>query len=260
MWNENNQVDRVKRSILKLYIDDFEEIDPSGTLSGVFKSLPGELTKRKLRFEPGSVLSSVPEGFYALLHEMEESMTVNVCYRCSDPNVGMGLHRDTGSYKIYLGDTGLFITLAFWDGETADNVIYSKILADKLSVDLGYVFENMAAQMIRAAGYALYYYTWAQREDLKKHYEVDFLLPHRDKLIPVEVKSSGYRTHKSLDVFCEKYSQRVLYPLMVYTKAPYKDGALRMLPFYLFPLEIQRQDCQDDTNPGPCLPRFLPMG
>ena len=238
--NNMTEVDKVKRNILKLYIDDFEKIDPSGTLSAVFKSLPGELTKGKLRFEPGSVLSDVPKGFEALLHEMEESMTVNICYRCSDPNVGMGLHRDTSSYKLYLADTGLFITLAFWDADVADNVIYGKILADKLSVDLGYVFENIAAQIIRAAGYALYYYTWAQREDLKKHYEVDFLLPLRDKLIPVEIKSSGYRTHRSLDVFCEKYSQRVLYPLMVYTKAPYRDGSLRMLPFYLFPIEIQR--------------------
>lgn len=239
--NNMAAVDKVKRGILKLYIEDFEKIDPSGTLSSVFKSLPGELAKGKLRFEPGSVLGNVPSTFAALLNEMDESMTVSISYRCSDPNVGLGLHKDTESYKIYLGDTGLFVTLAFWDADVADNVIYSKILGDKLSVDLGYVFENMAAQMIRAAGYSLYYYTWAQRDDLKKHYEVDFLLTHLDKLIPIEVKSSGYRTHKSLDVFCEKFSNRIDYPLMVYTRPPYQEGNLKLLPFYLFPLQIERR-------------------
>lgn len=234
--NNMAEVDRVKRRILKLYFDDFEKIDPTGTLSEIFMSIPGELTKNKLRFEMGSILGNVPSTLPALLHEMKESMTVNFCYRCSDPNVGFGLHRDLDSFKIYLGDTGLFVTLAFWDSDISDNIIYSKILGDKLSVDMGYIFENLAAQMIRAAGRTLYYYTWPARDDLKKHYEVDFLLTHRNKIIPVEVKSGGYKTHKSLDVFCEKFSDRILYPLMVYTRAPHRDGSLKMLPFYLFPI------------------------
>lgn len=170
---------------------------------------------------------------------MDESMTVNFCYRATDPNVGFALHKDIRYYKLYLCDTGLFVTLSFWDRDISENLIYNKLLADKLSVDLGYLFENLAAQMIRASGRNLYYYAWPQRDDLKKYYEIDFLLSCRDKLSPVEVKSSGYRTHKSLDEFCSKYSSRVLYPLMVYTKPPHKDGILKMLPFYLFPLALE---------------------
>lgn len=238
--NNMAEVDKVKRRIIKLYIDDFEKIDPSGTLSELFLSIPGELTKNKLRFEMGSILGNVTSTLPALLREMKESMTVNFCFRCSDPNVGLGLHKDIDSFKIYVGDTGLFVTLAFWDRDISDNIIYSKILGDKLSVDLGYVFENLAAQMIRAEGRSLYYYTWPQRDDLKKHYEIDFLLTHRDKLLPVEVKSGGYRTHKSLDEFCSKFSDRILYPLMVYTKSPHRDGSLKMIPFYLFPIIMSK--------------------
>ena len=238
--NNLAEVDKVKRRILKLYFDDFEKIDPSGTLSEIFMSIPGELTKNKLRFEMGSILGKIPVSLQALLHEIKESMTVNFCYRCSDPNVGFGLHKDTESFKIYVGDTGLFVTLAFWDRDVSDNTIYSKILGDKLSVDLGYVFENLAAQMIRASGRTLYYYTWPQRDDLKKHYEIDFLLTCRDKIVPAEVKSGGYKTHKSLDVFCEKFSERTLLPLMVYTKAPHRDANLKMIPFYLFPIFMEK--------------------
>lgn len=236
--NNLAEVDTVKRDILNLYIDDFEKIDPSGTLSMLFKSLPGELAKNKLKFEINGVLGKRLDDMLPLLNEMQESMTVNFCYRCSDPSIGLGLHRDTDDFKIYMGDTGLFVTMAFWDRDASENEIYNRILADKLSVDLGYVFENVAAQMIRSSGHSLYYNTFSNREDNKKYYEVDFLLTKRNKLIPIEIKSSGYKTHKSLDEFCRKYSGRVDFPLMVYTKAPHKEGNLIMIPFYLLPLYI----------------------
>ena len=236
--NNLAEVDTVKRDILNLYIDDFEKIDSSGTLSMLFKSLPGELAKNKLKFEINGVLGKRLDDMLPLLNEMQESMTVNFCYRCSDPSIGLGLHRDTDDFKIYMGDTGLFVTMAFWDRDSSENEIYNRILADKLSVDLGYVFENVAAQMIRSSGHSLYYNTFSNREDSKKYYEVDFLLTKRNKLIPIEIKSSGYKTHKSLDEFCRKYSDRVEFPLMVYTKAPHKDGNLIMIPFYLLPLYL----------------------
>lgn len=236
--NNLAEVDTVKRDILNLYIDDFEKIDPSGSLSMLFKSLPGELAKNKLKFEINGVLGKRRDDMLPLLNEMQESMTVNFCYRCSDPSIGLGLHRDTDDFKIYMGDTGLFVTMAFWDRDASENEIYNRILADKLSVDLGYVFENVAAQMIRSSGHSLYYNTFSNREDNKKYYEVDFLLTKRNKLIPIEIKSSGYKTHKSLDEFCRKYSGRVDFPLMVYTKAPHKEGNLIMIPFYLLPLYL----------------------
>lgn len=236
--NNLANVDAVKRNILNLYIDDFEKIDSSGTLSMLFKSLPGELAKNKLKFEINGVLGKRLNDMLPLLNEMQESMTVNFCYRCSDPSIGLSLHRDTDDFKIYMGDTGLFVTMAFWDKDSSENEIYNRILADKLSVDLGYVFENAVAQMIRSCGHTLYYSTFFNRKDNKKYYEVDFLLTKRNKLIPIEVKSSGYKTHKSLDEFCRKYSERVDYPMMVYTKAPHKDGNLIMIPFYLLPLYL----------------------
>lgn len=88
----------------------------------------------------------------------------------------------------------------------------------------------------RRVGKSLFYYTFPARDDLKKHYEVDFLLTKKDKLIPVEVKSSGYKTHRSLDAFCEKYSDRILHPVMVYTKPLLTEGNLLMIPAYLSPM------------------------
>ena len=138
------------------------------------------------------------------------------------------------SYKMYLADTGLFVTLAFWDKGFTENTIYQKLLSDKLPANLGYVFENVVAQMLRASGYELYYHTFPSPGN--HYYEVDFLLSKGSKLIPIEVKSSGYNTHKSLDAFCEKYASRVAERILLYTKDYRKDGATICLPVYFAPL------------------------
>ncbi|MDD7010719.1 MAG: DUF4143 domain-containing protein, partial [Candidatus Cryptobacteroides sp.] len=139
---------------------------------------------------------------------------------------------DYGQYKLYMGDTGLFITLAFWDNDFSDNEIYGKLLSDKLSVDLGYVYENIVAQMLVASGHKLFYHTW--RSETSNHsYEVDFLLSKGSKLRPLEVKSSGYKTHKSLDEFCRKYSDRVSDRYLIYSKDLRKDEQTLLLPVML---------------------------
>jgi predicted AAA+ superfamily ATPase len=130
---------------------------------------------------------------------------------------------------MFLNDTGLFVTLAFWDKDVTENVIYQKLLSDKLSANLGYVYENVVAQMLTAAGSKLFYHTWPT-ESGKHNYEVNFLLSRGSKIWPLEVKSSGYKTHASLDAFCEKFSQRVGERFLIYTKDLRRDGATTLLP------------------------------
>ena len=159
-------------------------------------------------------------------------MVVNLAYHANDPSAGMALHRDTDRYKMFVGDTGLFVTLAFWDKQFTDNIIYEKLLSDKLSADLGYVYENVIAQMLNAAGHELYYYTFPT-ESGKHNYEVDFLIADGDKVSPVEVKSSGYKAHASLDAFCKKFSSRIRNKYLVYTKDLRKEEDVLYLPAYM---------------------------
>jgi len=133
---------------------------------------------------------------------------------------------------MFVADTGLFITLAFWDKQVTENIIYQKLLSDKLSADLGYVYENMVAQMLKAAGNELYYYTWPTPSG-KHNYEVDFLLSRGNKLCPIEVKSSGYKKHASLDEFCKKFSDKVSKRYLLYTKDLHIDGETTLVPVYM---------------------------
>jgi len=159
-------------------------------------------------------------------------MVVNMSYHANDPSVGMALHQDVDKYKMFLGDTGLFVTLSFWDKKFTDNVIYQKLLSDKLSADLGYVYENVIAQILKASGHELYYYTFPT-ESGKHNYEVDFLIADGDKISPVEVKSSGYKAHASLDAFCKKFSFRIKNKYLIYTKDMRKEEDILYLPAYM---------------------------
>ena len=133
---------------------------------------------------------------------------------------------------MYASDTCLFVTLAFMDNEITENVIYEKLLNDKLSTNLGYVYENVIAQMLRATGKNLFYHTIPYAEG-KKYYEIDFLITDKHKISPIEVKSSGYKTHKSLDEFCTKFSERVLNKYLIYTKDYKRENGVDYIPVYM---------------------------
>lgn len=117
------------------------------------------------------------------------------------------------------------------DKDYTENSIYSKLLSDKLDANLGYVYENLVAQMLTASGNELFYYAFPDENN--HNYEIDFLLSRGNKICPIEIKSSGYKTHKSLDEFCKKYSARIGDRYLVYTKDLRKDGVTLLVPVYM---------------------------
>ena len=225
-------VDKVKRGILRLYEQDFHKLDKTEKVKAIFKAIPSELYKNTTRYQMTTVLGKVnADTVRGLVEMLNDSKTVHIAYHSNDPNVGMGLTTEKSSYKMYFCDTGLFVTLAFWDKAATENIIYQKLLSDKLDANLGYIYENAVAQALASAGNKLFYYTWI--DDQKHRYEVDFLLSRGTKLWPLEVKSSGYNTHKSLDMFCQKFSHRISNRYLVYTKDLRKDGEVTMIPIYM---------------------------
>lgn len=229
--NNLQSVDEVKREIIALYDDDFRKIDTSGRASRLFFNIPGQLSNNASRYQISSAIEQKNESAESIIADMEDSMVVTLAYHANDPNVGMGLSKDIDRYKLFLCDTGLFVTLAFWDKSHTENIIYKQILSDKLPANLGYVYENLVAQMLLASGNQLYYYTFPDGN--KHNYEIDFLLSRGKKIVPIEVKSSGYRTHKSMDEFCEKYSSRIGDRYLLYTKDYQHDGQVQCVPFYM---------------------------
>ena len=232
--NNFSLVDKVKRNIIRVYQDDFQKLDETGRLETLFMEIPSQLSQQNNRYKPSSVLGQVDDvKLLSLLRDLEDSKTVVFSYHSNDPNVAMSLTKDISKFKIFCADTGLFVTLAFWDKDYTENLIYQKLLNDKLSTNLGYVYENVIAQILTSSGNKLFYYTWAKDDNHK--YEIDFLLSRGAKLCPIEVKSSGYKAHKSLDIFCQKYSHIIERRYLIYTKDLQQDGETLLLPMYMSP-------------------------
>ena len=231
--NNFTEVDTVKRDIIALYEEDFGKIDSSARAKALYDAIPAQLSRNASRYK---VSTAIPDDkkdrIMSVIAEVEDSMTVNIAYHVDDPNIGLALTRNEDYFKMYASDTGLFVTLAFKDKDITENVIYEKLLNDKLSANLGYVYENMIAQMLRASGKDLYYHTIPYAEG-KKYYEVDFLISDRHKIAPIEVKSSGYKSHKSLDEFSAKYSERIMNRYVIYTKDYKRENGVEYLPVYM---------------------------
>lgn len=231
--NNFRKVDQIKRDILNLYEDDFKKIDPTGKLSSLFDAIPAQLNKNASRYQVSSVLNGErAENILESIAELKDSKTVLVSYHANDPNAGMSNNKDLGKFKLFLSDTGLFTTLMFKDRDFTENIIYEKLLNDKPSANLGYLYENTVAQILTANGDALFYHTF-MNESTRRNYEIDFILARKNKVCPIEVKSSGYKTHASLDAFSRKFSDRILDKYLIYTKDFAKDEDIFCLPIYL---------------------------
>ena len=236
--NNFSKVDEKKREIIDLYEEDFRGFDPTGRATRIFDAIPAELSKNASRYQVSSVdAHSRADRVAETMEDLLDSMTVHIAYHADDPNVGMALTKDLNRYKLFLADTGLFVTLAFKDKAFTENMIYERLLADKLPANMGYVYENVVAQILKASGNELYYYTMPS-ETSNHHYEIDFLLSKGGKICPVEVKSSGYKTHKSLDVFCEKFRKRIGDKYLVYTKDLRNENGITMMPVYMLPFLV----------------------
>lgn len=231
--NNFTEVDRVKRDIIALYEEDFVKIDPTGRAKAIYDAIPAQLSRNAKRYQVSAAVKGArADRAVNLLKNMEDTMTVNIAYHADDPNAGLALTKNLECFKMYTSDTGLFVTLAFKDADITENVIYEKLLSDKLSANLGYLYENVIAQMLRAVGKSLYYHT-IPFADGKKFYELDFVIADKHKVSPVEVKSSSYKSHKSLDEFSQKFSERILNKYVIYTKDLKCEDGVDYLPVYM---------------------------
>lgn len=225
-------IDNVKRQIINLYEEDFKKIDPSGRISSLYHSIPAQLAKDQKKYRISSALGKRPSiKDEELLYELIDSKTVLPCYNSTDPKVSLTATKDLDSYKLYLSDIGIFVTLMFIDRPITENEVYAKLLSDKLPTNLGYLYENLMAQCITSRDRELFYHTW-KKEGSTHYYEVDFLLSEGAKMSAIEVKSSGIGHYESLSEFRRKYSKHIKSCYIFSQKDYSKKDEFQFLPFY----------------------------
>jgi predicted AAA+ superfamily ATPase len=227
------RVDRVKRDIIDLYEQDFYKIDKRGKISALYDAIPNELSKHARGYQISSVLPyDRKSSVFEELSELIASKTVLAAHNISDPNVGLSSTYNLDRFRLYSADVGLLVTLMFKDKEFTENSVYKKLLHNKLEANLGILYENVVAQILASKGYKLFYHT-AYDKNRRRNFEIDFILSKGNKIVPVEVKSSNYRSHPSLDWFSRKYQNRISERIIVHTKDMNFSDSILYLPAYL---------------------------
>ena len=225
-------VDRIKREILELYSSDFFKIDPSGRLSALFNSIPSQLANNNKFYITKVTNKKVSAKDRKLIFDLLNSKTVLPCYKVNDSSISLNQTKDIDNFKLYLSDIGLFTTMLFNDKLSTNDNIYIKLLSDKLDVNLGYLYENMVAQIIASCDRQLFYYVF-KNDQTTRNYEIDFLTTDKNKLVPIEVKSSETKNHKSINEFSKKYSFRISRRILFSQDDISNDKMLELKPIYL---------------------------
>ena len=232
--------DDEKRRILDLYRDDIKKAARryKSKVSALFEFIPGYLSTHEKKV----VLSKIDgsgefDSYDDPLFWLGDSMMCNLCYRCTDPNVGFALSRDDSAVKCYLADTGLLVSLAFSESEIASSNLYRSIMTGRLSLNEGMIHENLIAQTIASAGRKLFFYTHYSEEKHRNDIEIDFLLSNESKtnlkVVPVEVKSSKNYTTTSYDAFKSRFGKRIGRSIIVHPKAFSESDVGSRLPTYM---------------------------
>lgn len=225
-----------KKRILELYSRDIIKFATGyeGKVTSIFNTIPGQLQKKEKKYKLSTISKSARmRGYEDAFIWLDEAMIVNPCFNATDPGVGLSWSADHNTQKLYMADTGLLVSHAFRDNEYIDNELYRAILLDKLSVNEGMLMENAVAQMLRANGHRLFFYSRADSNNRAKTMEIDFLISRGRKICPIEVKSSVYKAHSSLDKFMKKFRGKLGEAYILYAKdVMVKDDVIH-LPLYM---------------------------
>lgn len=239
-----NKVDSIKRQILQLYKNDIKKYAGSATarVSAIYDAIPGQLQKHEKKFTLSALRDDARMREYdSAFFWLDDAKIVNVCYNTTAPNIGLQLNEDRTMLKCYFCDTGLLISLAFNARGIVSNEIYQKLMFDKLEINEGMLVENIVAQMLKASGKKLYFFSNYDKDDAENRMEIDFLIQKeivtsRHNISPIEVKSSTNYTLSSIKKCIEKYSNYLSTPYVLHSKdLELKDG-LVFLPLYMTPL------------------------
>ncbi|MBR3316474.1 MAG: ATP-binding protein [Atopobiaceae bacterium] len=231
------QIERTKDEILSLYEDDLEKFDDEegARASAVFRSIPSQLSHHNARFRYAAVgRNARATNIASALDFLRKSMMANLCTNVTSPEVALDLYEDMSSFKLFVGDTGLLLSQIMRASPDDGQELQRLLVAGRLGVNLGMIMENAVAQALVASGHQLHFHTFEAARDGKPiPHEVDFLVVRGRRLCPLEVKSSGYRRHASLDQFIKRYNVGGAESYILTPKDLSREGNVTYIPLYM---------------------------
>ena len=239
-----DKVDERKRDILSIYRNDIRKYadNQETKVAAIFEELPGQLQKHEKKFRLADLQSHARMRDYSeAFFWLSDAKIINCCYNSTKPSIGLKLNEERTTLKCYMGDTGLLISHAFDERGIVTSELYQKLMFDKLEVNEGMLVENIVAQMLRAAGHKLYFFSKYSAKEADERMEIDFLIAKptitsRHNISPIEVKSGSHYTITSLKKCIKKYDKQLATPYVLHDKDLKVEDGIMYLPLYMTPL------------------------
>lgn len=239
-----DKVDERKRDILSIYRNDIRKYadNQETKVAAIFEELPGQLQKHEKKFRLADLQSHARMRDYSeAFFWLSDAKIINCCYNSTEPSIGLKLNEERTTLKCYMGDTGLLISHAFDERGIVTSELYQKLMFDKLEVNEGMLVENIVAQMLRAAGHKLYFFSKYSAKEADERMEIDFLIAKPTitschNISPIEVKSGSHYTITSLKKCIKKYDKQLATPYVLHDKDLKVEDGITYLPLYMTPL------------------------
>ena len=235
------KTDKIKRNILNLYREDIRKYSDELNLKveQIFDTIPSQLQKHEKKFNISSLDENARyRNFERAFYWLSDACLINIAHNTTEPNIGLGQRIDSNSFKCYLFDTGLLLSMTFNEKAIINEEIYKKILFDKLSFNEGMILENIVAQMLVANNRKLYFFSKNGRQNSAETMEIDFLIStdivtSKHNIIPIEVKSGERYTYSSIEKLMNKYREYLAEPIIIHTKDLKEENGILYIPVYM---------------------------
>ena len=235
------KTDKIKRNILNLYREDIRKYSDELNLKveQIFDTIPSQLQKHEKKFNISSLDENARyRNFEGAFYWLSDACLINIAHNTTEPSIGLGQRMDNNSFKCYLFDTGLLLSMTFNEKAIINEEIYKKILFDKPSFNEGMILENVVAQMLVASSRKLYFFSRNDRKDSSETMEIDFLISSdkvtsKHNIIPIEVKSGERYTFSSLAKLNNKYKDYLAEPIIIHTKDLKEENGILYIPVYM---------------------------
>lgn len=219
-----NEVRHIQKSILGGYARDFSKHAPKELvprIEMVWQSMPSQLFKDNKKFIYGALRKGARANDFELaIRWLVDAGLLYKVPRCKKVALPLSIYEDLSAFKLYTLDIGLLGAMA--DIEPAQIMLNENAFVEYK----GGMTEQYVMQQMMCCGSTPVYYHTAEDSRL----EIDFLIQHNGKPLPIEVNAGGNVRANSLS---RLLSETPDLSAIRYSMLPYKEqGQLTNVPLY----------------------------
>lgn len=188
------EVRREQQAILEAYRRDISKHTverESIRIGQVLASLPSQLAKENKKFFYGAIRKGARASDFELaIQWLVDAGIVHRVHRISEARKPLKFYASTEAFKLFFLDCGLLGCMT--EASASDMLVDNKVFIEFK----GALSEQFVAQELVSMGITPYYWT-----NDRTPAEIDFVVQHNDRIVPIEVKASTNVKSKSLAQF-----------------------------------------------------------